>query len=220
MIESGCPKRLTRRSGWRLVRARSSLFVEPGYGEFVLERLRVKHHGREAARAQLDDLCLVYADAYGMELSGEKTSAFRGRAERSMERDGFELVTAEAEGRLVGFAFGRPLEKGDTFWWEGLRPEPAEGFAEETGSRTFVLAEIEICRAWQSRGVGRAVHDALLGGRSEERATLAVNPKATKTHAVYKAWGWKSVGQVPGTAGDYYDAYDLFVLPLPISARR
>ncbi|MBA9003073.1 GNAT family N-acetyltransferase [Thermomonospora cellulosilytica] len=172
------------------------------------------HYTSQAARSLLDALCVVYADAYGVDPSERKTDAFRERAGKGMEREGFELVTAEADGDLVGFAFGYPLPAGNTYWWEGLRPEPPEGFTVETGTRTFVLAEIEVRRAWQGRGVGRRLHDELLSGRSEERATLATNPKAADTHAVYEAWGWQMVGQVPGTSGDYFDAYDLFVLPL------
>jgi len=27
---------------------------------------------------------------------------------------------------------------------------------------------------------------------------------------------WQKAGRVPGTGGDYYSAYDLFVIPLPL----
>jgi GNAT superfamily N-acetyltransferase len=119
-----------------------------------------------------------------------------------------------------GFAFGYPLPNGDAHWWAGLRPEPPEGFAAKTGARTFVLAEIEVRGSLQGGGVGRRLHDLLLGGRAEERATLAVNPASEAAHAVYQRWGWEMVGQVPGSSGDYFDAYDLFVIALQDQAAR
>lgn len=178
-------------------------------GDVTLSR-----HDGAGARALLDELGDVYADAYGAEPGGEKVTAFRGRAVRQLGRAGFALVTAHAGGQLIGFAFGYTLPAGDTYWWKGLEPAPAEGFATETGSRTFVLSEIEVRCAWQGKGVGRAVHDALLKGRPEERATLATGPGA-RPQPVYQRWGWRKAGRVPGTDGEYYSAYDLFVIFLP-----
>ncbi|MFI0815965.1 GNAT family N-acetyltransferase [Streptomyces sp. NPDC021098] len=138
------------------------------------------------------------------------------RAEKQFTRPGFTLVVARAEGRLVGFVFGYTLPVGDTHWWGGVQPEPSAAFLEETGSRTWVLSEIEVRRAWQGNGVGRTLHDAVLGTRSEERATLATGPDAP-AQKVYTGWGWQLVGRIPGDDDDYYSAYDLFVLELPVS---
>lgn len=177
--------------------------------------------GSEAARQRTDDLLAAYADAYGVAPGDRKVSAFGDRLRRAAGRPGFELTLAGGGGYAVaGFAFGYPLPDGDSHWWAGLRPEPSPGFAVETGARTFVLAEIEVRRALQGGGVGRRLHDLLLGGRPEERATLAVNPASDTAHAVYERWGWELAGQVPGSSGDYFDAYDLFVIPLRDQAGR
>ena len=169
----------------------------------------------------MDDLRAAYADAYGVDAGDRKVSAFGDRLLRAVERPGFELVLACGRGHPVaGFAFGYPLPDGDTPWWAGLRPEPAPGFAVETGARTFVLAEIEVRRSLQGGGIGRRLHDLLLGARPEERATLAVNPASDTAHVVYEGWGWELAGQVPGSSGDYFDAYDLFVIPLRDQAGR
>jgi GNAT superfamily N-acetyltransferase len=125
-------------------------------------------------------------------------------------------VTARVGAELVGFAFGYSLQP-EGGWWDGLSPEPPEGFIEETGSRTVVLSEIEVRRAWQGGGIGRAVHDAFLSQRAEERATLASNPQARGTHAQYDRWGWHKMGTVPGGPGAYYQEYVLFLLPLPFA---
>jgi GNAT superfamily N-acetyltransferase len=181
----------------------------------ALDDVTLAQHDGHSASELLDELCDVYADAYGVEPATDKTSAFHGRASKQFDRPGFSLVTAQVEGRFIGFAFGYTLPEGDTYWWKGLEPEPAAEFTAETGSRTFVLSEIEVRRAWQGEGVGRAVHDALLIGRQEERATLATGPDAA-SQPVYLGWGWQKVGRVPGAGGDYYSAYDLFVISLPL----
>jgi len=176
--------------------------------------ISLTRHAADSAGALLDNLCDVYSDAYGVASQGEKTIAFRNRAMKGMSRPNFELAVARSDNELVGFAFGYSLSSDDTYWWEGLRPKPSREFVIESGRRTFVLAEIEVLRSRQGMGVGRLLHDDLLKGRHEERATLASNPSASSTHAVYENWGWQRAGQVPGSSGDYFDAYDLFVLPL------
>jgi GNAT superfamily N-acetyltransferase len=180
------------------------------------------HHTAGEAPALLNELCVAYADAYGV-VPGEdiatKTSAFRDRATRALAAPNYTLVTAEADGQIVGFAFGYSLRP-DTTWWEGLSPEPPEGFATETGSRTAVLAEIEIRQSWQSKGLGRALHDAFLRGRSEERATLATGPTADAARALYERWGWQRAGTTPGGSGTYFSEYVNYTLPLPLDERR
>ena len=108
-------------------------------------------------------------------------------------------MTAHAGDELVGFTFGYSL-KPESRWWDGLSPEPPEDFTKEIGSRTVVLSEIEVRRAWQSRGIGRVVHDTFLSQRTEERATLASNPKAADTHALYERWGWQKTAPRRATA--------------------
>jgi hypothetical protein len=83
-----------------------------------------------------------------------------------------------------------------------------------------VLAEIEVRRRWQGSGVGRALNDAILAGRQDERATLATGPSADTARAIYERWGWQRVGKVSGKPGAYFSEYTLYVLPLPLAERR
>ena len=57
------------------------------------------HDSAEAADL-VDDLCDAYADAYGA-VPGEKSSAFRERALRTMQAANYSLVTAHVGGQLV-----------------------------------------------------------------------------------------------------------------------
>lgn len=118
--------------------------------------LTLTSHTATEALQLMDELCEVYADAYGAvagESTGEKSGAFRERATEALEARNYSLVTAHVGSQMVGFAFGynvRP-ERG---WWHGLFPEPPEGFTEETGNRTVVLAELLYERwGWQKMGI-------------------------------------------------------------------
>lgn len=172
------------------------------------------HHDGRTAGEMLDDLSIVYADAYGVE-PGEKVDAFGGRAKRAFVAPRFDLVTARDGGELVAFVFGYSLES--DAWWSGLDPEPPPGFTEETGSRTVVLSEIEVLKTRQRQGLGRRLHEVFLAARCEERATLATGADAPSRH-VYPHWGWTEVGTVPGSAGSYFPSYRRFVRVLGANA--
>jgi ribosomal protein S18 acetylase RimI-like enzyme len=160
------------------------------------------------------ELCEVYADAYGVEPAGEKISAFRDRATKALDRPRYDLFTAQDSMQIVGFVFGYALPAG-TAWWDGLTPTPAEGFTDEDGTRTFVLAEIEVRQAWQGKGLGRILNDTVLARREEGRATLATGPQANAARAIYERWGWQPVGRIPGKPGSsYFSEYVIYVLPL------
>jgi ribosomal protein S18 acetylase RimI-like enzyme len=174
------------------------------------------HHGAADVPDLLDDICDAYLDSWG-QVEGEdmtvKVAAFRNRSTRALEARNYDLVTATADSLILGFLFGYSL-RADRGWWDGLTPEPPEGFAVETGERTAVVAEFEVRRAWQGKGLGRAVHDEFLADRPEERATLTTRPHAVEIHALYERWGWRKMGIIPGSPGAYYSDYAVFVRPL------
>ena len=66
----------------------------------------------------------------------------------------------------------------------------------------------------QGQGVAHALHDDLLGGRAEERATLLVREDNTSAQNAYTRWGWRKVGKLqPYPDSPHFDA---LVLPLPL----
>ena len=100
-------------------------------------------------------------------------------------------------------------------WWDGLDAEPEPGFTAEDGQRTFALSEIMVRQELTGRGIARALHDQLLGGRHEKRATLLVEPENTVAYRAYQSWGWRKVARLrPG----WPDAplFDVLILPLPV----
>src|SRR2546430_12521980 len=95
----------------------------------------ITHHTADDVPALLDTITDSYVDSWG-EVPGEdmgvKTAAFRDRATAALTASNYSLVTAQADGRVVGFIFGYSL-RAERGWWDGLTPEPPAGFTDETG---------------------------------------------------------------------------------------
>ncbi|SFQ47624.1 Acetyltransferase (GNAT) domain-containing protein [Actinomadura madurae] len=128
---------------------------------------------------------------------------------------GFEIVIARLGEEPVGQAFGYALPP-SARWWNGLTTPVPDGFTEETGSRTFALNELMVVPEWQGKGVAHALHDALLGGRAEERATLLVREDNGSAQRAYGRWGWRKIGKLrPFPDSPHFDA---MILDLPPGA--
>ncbi|MGI5220131.1 GNAT family N-acetyltransferase [Nocardia sp. CA-290969] len=128
----------------------------------------------------------------------------------------FELVVAYVDGVPAGQSWGWPLPPGAA-WWNGLRLDDGdhEEFTAETGDRTFALSEIMVCAEHTGRGLARALHDELLRGRSEQRATLLVEPDNERAYARYRKWGWYRVGWLRPSWEDA-PRFDVLMHDLPL----
>ncbi|MGI5206219.1 GNAT family N-acetyltransferase [Spirillospora sp. CA-108201] len=129
---------------------------------------------------------------------------------------GFDMVMAFEDGQPIGQTWGWPLGP-DTAWWCGLLEVPEPGFALEDGARTFALSEIMVGDQWKGQGIAHALHDALLGERSETRATLLVEADNVTAYRAYSSWGWERVSQLRPNWPDA-PLFDVLVLPLPLGS--
>jgi GNAT superfamily N-acetyltransferase len=183
--------------------------------------LTFRRYDGEAARAARPTVETVYRDAYveavasGDPFNGPEPFMRRFDAYTEPGR-GFDLVIAFEDDEPAGQSWGWPLRPGAS-WWDGLDAEPEPGFTDEDGSRTFALSEIMVRLPWTGRGVAHALHDELLRGRNEKRATLLVEPGNDVAYRAYTAWGWRKVAQL---RPEWPDAplYDVLILPLPVRA--
>jgi GNAT superfamily N-acetyltransferase len=145
-----------------------------------------------------------------------------GEAEQYQQRFGrmisdptFGIAIAQLDAELVGFAYGYTLRPA-TKWWDGfITPVPDEITAERQG-RTFALVDFAVAEPLRNKGIGRRLHDTLLRSRPEERATLAMETKATQARATYEHWGWQVVGRLRGPATDFSPEFDIMVLPFRV----
>jgi GNAT superfamily N-acetyltransferase len=184
----------------------------------MAEDLTVRHYDAVGAQSIAEQLIVpIYEASHADVLANPfyDTRRFLERLAGYTQRDGFELVvgsvSAGAGDQPAGLAFGYTLPP-TTRWWEGLVTPVPEGFTDEDGTRTFAFNELMVHPRWQRRGIARALHDALLAGRPERRATLLVRADNTPARTAYLRWGWQTVAQLQ----PFPDApvFDAMVLPL------
>jgi ribosomal protein S18 acetylase RimI-like enzyme len=165
--------------------------------------------GREAAAhaAELQSLHdEVYVDAPA---AGDD---FPSRFRVHIRQPGFVLAAARSGGYLIGYAAGMPLRP-STSWWRQVTTALPEQVTTEYPGRTFALVELLVRGSWRRRGVGRSLHDLILNGRPEERATIVVPPTATAGQAAFQNWGWHKVARARNRDG--LPASDVLVTALP-----
>jgi GNAT superfamily N-acetyltransferase len=161
----------------------------------------------------------IYKDAYEEAIAKgdlfDSVEAFMRRFDAYTSRGSFDHVVAYEDGEPVGQTWGWPLDhRARTGWWRGLKAEPEPGFADEDGTRTFALSEIMVRSKWTGQGIAHALHDELLSGRHEQRATLLVEPDYDTAYRAYLRWGWRKVAQLQPSLPDA-PLFDVLVLPLP-----
>ncbi|MFC8382136.1 GNAT family N-acetyltransferase [Nocardia sp. NPDC057272] len=133
---------------------------------------------------------------------------------------GIELVIVYLNDVSIGQTWGWPLTP-NTAWWDGLTldgPLAANGdFIRESGTRTFALSEIMVDQSYAGRGLAHRLHDELLAGRTEDRATLLVEPENDRAYAAYRRWGWARVGRLTPS---WPDAPTFDVLLMALASRN
>ncbi|MFL6141078.1 MAG: GNAT family N-acetyltransferase [Labedaea sp.] len=146
---------------------------------------------------QKDELLAVYREVYAERLNNPffYPDRFWQRLESYASRDGFRLVTAHVDGKLVGFTLGEPLSA-NTGWWRGFTGDIDPDLLRETGTRTFGINELQVRPSWRRRGYATVLSNALLEDRPEERATLLVRAENLPAYTAYQSWGFRVIGQV------------------------
>jgi ribosomal protein S18 acetylase RimI-like enzyme len=125
---------------------------------------------------------------------------------RRAAQPAFQMIVAIADGEPVGFTFGHQLAP-DTRWWEGAINHIPEPITQENVGRTFAIIELAVSATYRRRGIAKAMHDALLANRREERVTLLVRPEAAPARTAYERWGYVRVGSIrPWPDAPVYDA--------------
>ncbi|MFD4661432.1 GNAT family N-acetyltransferase [Kitasatospora sp. NPDC058444] len=153
--------------------------------------VELRHHTDLTAAAR-QDLLDVYADVRAplLHLANYRVGAFLERLDRHMTEPGFELVLGYDRDVPVGYAYGNTVDAGDPYWKRMAEPLP-DGF---TDTAVLAIREIGVRTPWRGTGTARRIHDELLAHRTEDRATLMVNPLAGdgKVQALYETWGYQA----------------------------
>ncbi len=138
---------------------------------------------------------------------------FRPRFPVQFRQPGFVLAEARHGGYLVGYAAGWPLRPSAAWWRHLTTPLPEEVTAEHPG-RTFALTDLLVRASWRRQGIGADLHQLILAGRPEERATLTVAPAATAAQRAVRSWGWDKIARTRGP-GQETPVRDVFLITLP-----
>ena len=152
--------------------------------------------GAQAA-AHADDLLALHTEVYAEPpygLDDDDAARFTDRFRVQRRQPGFVLAEARHGGYLVGYAIGMPLRP-STSWWRDLTTALPDDVTAEHPGRTFALADLLVRASWRRQGIGSALHDLVLAGRPEERATLTVRPSATAAQHAFQAWGWRKLAR-------------------------
>jgi GNAT superfamily N-acetyltransferase len=137
----------------------------------------------------------VYADPpYRLD---DDAGAFADRFRVQRRQPGFVLAEARHGDYLVGYASGMPLRP-STSWWRDLTTPLPDQVTTELAGRTFALTEMAVRASWRRQGIARALHDLILAGRGEERATATVLPAAAAAQSAFRSWGWVKVARTRG----------------------
>ena len=140
---------------------------------------------------------------------------FAGRFRVQRRQPGFIVAEARHGGYLVGYAAGMPLRP-STAWWRHLTTPLPQDITAEYPGRTFALADLLVRASWRRQRIGSALHDLVLAGRPEERATVTVLPAATPAQRAFRSWGWRKIARtrdpVPGAP-----VCDVLLATLPAS---
>ena len=133
--------------------------------------------------------------------TGEDRAAFLDRVGRYAERDGFRLVLATEGERSIGVGLCVVGHPGD--WW---RDQVAAELASDEvrdwlGEAVLEIVDLAVIPDARGRGVGGAIHDALLDGARTPTAVLTADTRATPARALYEGRGWHVLRERFSVAG-------------------
>jgi hypothetical protein len=152
--------------------------------------------GDEAVR-RIDEYRELYAEIFAEQpysWGPEYAELFARRLETHRQQAGFALVEARTTGTLIALGYGVTLTPAIP-WWQNLTTSIPPETTDEPPGRTWALAELMVADRWRRLHLAEAVHDRLLAGRPEERATATVLPSAEAAQSAALKWGWQKVGQ-------------------------
>ncbi|MGP9538558.1 GNAT family N-acetyltransferase [Brachybacterium sp. AOP43-C2-M15] len=175
-----------RMAGARMAGARSD--SEAGVGD-----VRIGRHSAPAAGAFRDQVLALWPEVFGpVADEGDWRDRFW---EQHRSRDDFRLVTAVSAGELLGFGWGYTGQRGQ--WWSDVVAEAlGAGDADWVGGH-FELVELAVRPAQQGRGLGGALHDALLDDLPHSRTLLQTDADARGAgHRLYRRRGWSVLGDL------------------------
>jgi ribosomal protein S18 acetylase RimI-like enzyme len=158
--------------------------------DVVIERLAPAD-----AAASIEPILKVYSQAlmpppYNKSIAD--VQMFASIFEGHFDREGFRLFVARADGNVAGFAYGYKSQPGG--WWrDHVAQEMGSRLAVEWLEDAFEFTELAVKPVFEGRGIGGALHDALLDGVGTRTAVLSTLQEGTRGLGLYEHKGWMTL---------------------------
>ncbi|MFC8127990.1 GNAT family N-acetyltransferase [Streptomyces sp. NPDC057302] len=164
----------------------------------------------------VDEALRVQAHAFG--LGDDEVAVRRQIVLRHITYPGARALGATTpEGRLVGFVYGMPNDRGH--WWSTVvEPYLRGGGAEDWLDDSFVITELHVQPGHQNRGVGRALITTITDAVRQPRSILSAIDIESPARGLYRSLGYADLArnvQFPSAP----KPYAVMGAPLPLRRR-
>jgi ribosomal protein S18 acetylase RimI-like enzyme len=143
--------------------------------------------------ARVDEALAVQAVAFG--LGHDEVQVRRHIVLRHLEHPCARALGATtATGRLVGFVYGMPNERGH--WWSTV----VEPYLRATGSEdwlddSFVITELHVHPEFQNRGIGRNLITTITDAVDQPRSILSAIDTDSPARGLYRTLGYRDLAR-------------------------
>ena len=166
--------------------------------------------------ARVDEALAVQALAFG--LGPEEVAIRRQIVLRHLTNPGARALAATtADGRMVGFVYGQPNDRGH--WWSSV----VEPYLRQQGldawlNDSFVITELHVLPAFQGRGVGRRLITEITDTATEPRSILSAIDGESPARHLYRSLGYRDLAR-PVHFPSALRPYAVMGAPLPLLRR-
>ncbi|MEO3977356.1 GNAT family N-acetyltransferase [Streptomyces sp. CAU 1734] len=143
--------------------------------------------------ARIDEALAVQALAFG--LTEDEIELRRHIVHRHLRQPGARALGAlTGTGRLVGFVYGMPNDRGQ--WWSTV----VEPYLRHTGREhwlddSFVITELHVHPAFHARGIGRSLITTITDAAEQPRSILSAIDIESPARRLYRALGYEDLAR-------------------------
>ena len=135
----------------------------------------------------------------------EEVVGFARRLPLDAALPGFRLAVASDGDGVAGFAYGYDMVPEPGEWFERLAAHLG-GRAAVWLEDCFWFVELAVLPSRRRRGIGRRLHDEVMGATGRRRALLTAHSRATAARRLYRTSGWLTLANpfpLPGVPDPY-----------------